>query len=76
MEAGPQHAAQTVRAGELAALREGDVREVRAGAEGAGFLFLAAYPNNEPIVRGGPFVMNTAEEIRQAFADYRNGVLR
>jgi hypothetical protein len=33
MEAGPQHAAQTVRAGELAALREGDVVEVRAGAD-------------------------------------------
>jgi redox-sensitive bicupin YhaK (pirin superfamily) len=75
-EVGPAGSAETVRAGELAEFGDGDVVEVRAGTEGAGFLFLAAYPNNEPIVRGGPFVMNTEEEIRQAFADYQSGVLR
>ena len=40
-----------------------------------GFLLFAGVPNNEPIVRGGPFVMNTLEEIHQAFEDYRKGVL-
>ncbi len=61
---------------ELVELSGGDSAVIRAGSPGAGFLFLCAHPNNEPIARGGPFVMNTAEEIRQAFEDYRNGVLK
>ncbi len=32
-----------------------------------------AVPYNEPIVSSGPFVMNTTEEIRQAYADYQAG---
>lgn len=36
-------------------------------------LLIAGRPLREPIVQHGPFVMNSAEEIRQAFADYRAG---
>ena len=36
-------------------------------------IFVAGKPLNEPIVARGPFVMNTEEEIRQSFSDYRNG---
>ena len=37
------------------------------------FLFIAGKPIGEPIARGGPFVMNTKEEILQAVQDYHNG---
>lgn len=43
------------------------------GEEGSGCLFLSGLPNNEPIVKGGPFVMNTKAEITQAFFDYQSG---
>jgi redox-sensitive bicupin YhaK (pirin superfamily) len=36
-------------------------------------LVIAGVPLNEPIVRYGPFVMNTEAEIHQAFEDYRRG---
>ena len=36
-------------------------------------LVIAGLPLNEPIARYGPFVMNTKEEIYQAFEDYRMG---
>lgn len=36
-------------------------------------VLFAGQPLHEPVVAHGPFVMNTEEQIRQAFADYRAG---
>ena len=39
----------------------------------AGIYLVAGVPLNEPVARGGPFVMNTRGEILKAFEDYQNG---
>ena len=41
------------------------------GQDDGKFLLLEAKPIHEPVVQYGPFVMNTEDEIRQAFRDYR-----
>jgi len=64
-----------VAARQLAVLGPGDELAVRAGPDSARFLLVAARPLGEPIARGGPFVMNTREEIKQAFDDYKAGRL-
>jgi redox-sensitive bicupin YhaK (pirin superfamily) len=59
----------------LAVLGAGDTFEIVAGESGARFILVAGRPLGEPVVQYGPFVMNTREEIEQAFADYRDGRL-
>jgi quercetin 2,3-dioxygenase len=44
---------------------------IENGNEDAFLLLLQGVPIDEPVVQHGPFVMNTAAEIHQAFADYR-----
>lgn len=41
------------------------------GSTKAEILVLQGRPIGEPVAQQGPFVMNTQEEVRQAFADYR-----
>ncbi|WP_417623347.1 pirin family protein [Paremcibacter congregatus] len=57
----------------LGILGDGDLVHVTAGDKGARFLLLGGQRIEEPIARSGPFVMNTEEEIRQAYQDYRAG---
>ncbi len=59
----------------LAVLGKGDRFEIAAGADGVRFILVAGKPLGEPVVQYGPFVMNSREEIEQAFADYRDGKL-
>lgn len=45
---------------------------VKAGEDGARFFLIAGKPLNEPIAWGGPIVMNTKEELNEAFRDLDN----
>lgn len=53
--------------------RDGDGVVVRTGDSRCSFVLLAGEPIGEPVVQHGPFVMNTREEIMQAFHDYQTG---
>ena len=58
----------------LAVLGDGDRLGLTNNAEQpARMLVVAGRPIGEPIARYGPFVMNTREEIFQAFKDYEEG---
>jgi len=68
-------AAAAVPKGTLAVLGDGTRVRVTASKEGAGLLLIAGRPLGEPIARYGPFVMNTRDEIAQAFVDFQAGRL-
>lgn len=46
---------------------------IAAGNDGFEALVLAGVPLHEPVARYGPFVMNTVDELEQAFDDFRSG---
>ena len=52
---------------------DGETFTIEATEENTVVLILSGEPLNEPIASYGPFVMNTQEEIREAFEDYNNG---
>ena len=51
----------------------GDEVVVQAGDQGIRFLLVSGQPLEEPVAWKGPIVMNTAEELRQAFAELGAG---
>ena len=70
---GDVFAGQKLSKGQLAVYeKDGDV-DFKTKDNKAGIFFVAGEPLNEPIARGGPFVMNTRGEILRAFEDYQNG---
>ncbi len=58
---------------ELGVLSKGESVSITSGQTGARFLLVAGSPLNEPVARGGPFVMNTRAEVMQAFNDFNRG---
>jgi len=64
-------AGKSIPRGHLAKLKADVDVELVNGPKAADLLLLQGRPIGEPVVSYGPFVMNTREEIQQAFEDYR-----
>ena len=62
-----------IEAGELAILDGNGEIALWAGGDGARLLLIAGKPLGEPVARGGPFVMNTREQVQQAYEDFEAG---
>jgi redox-sensitive bicupin YhaK (pirin superfamily) len=57
----------------LVLFEEGERVSVTAGDKGLSFLLVAGKPLGEPVAWGGPIVMNTQEELQNAFDEFKNG---
>jgi hypothetical protein len=51
----------------------GDEVQVQAGEDGLRFLLVSGQPLHEPVAWYGPIVMNTQEQLRQAFEELHQG---
>ncbi len=70
-ERGVRFGDRPVALGHVVALEASLPVTVTAGESGAELLLLQGRPIGEPVVQYGPFVMNSQQEIQQAFLDYR-----
>lgn len=69
-------AGRTATGGDLVKFADdGDAIDMATSSDAA-LLFAHADPIDEPVAARGPFVMNTEEEVAQAFRDYRAGAFR
>ena len=72
---GEQAQKNMLESGELGVLSQQGTLLSFSSEKGAKFIVVSGKPINEPIVQYGPFVMNSQQEIVQAFNDYQSGVL-
>lgn len=65
--------ARAIDAQELAVLSGGNVLKLFDAKPGSRLIVIAGRPLREPVARYGPFVMNTKQEVMQAFVDFQEG---
>ena len=65
--------ARPVEAQEMAVLAGGSTLKLGDAGRGSRLIVVAGRPLREPVARYGPFVMNTKQEIMQAFVDFQEG---
>lgn len=58
---------------EMAVLGGGQLLQLSAGDAAVRLILVAGRPLREPVMRHGPFVMNTRQELMQAFVDFQEG---
>ena len=59
--------------GQLGLFGKGEEIEVRSGKDGLRFILISGKPIEESVAWRGPIVMNTEEELDQAFEEYTSG---
>ena len=67
---------KTLSKGHLGVLNTTGIFKCNSLSKRSRFILVSGEQLNEPVARGGPFVMNTKEEILQAFQDYQSGILK
>ena len=67
---------KSLNGGQLGVFSDSGIINLRAdGSSDLKCIIVGGEKLNEPVARGGPFVMNTKAEILKAFSDYQEGIL-
>jgi Pirin-related protein len=65
--------AAQAQAGDCVLFGDGETARIAAGPEGARLIYASAPPLRESVAWGGPIVMNTSEELEEAFREIEEG---